>query len=80
MPMTVLRIAACDAFPHQSAAAGANANGRRRLSPRGRPHLSGQKPGDLPVSRARLESVINLKTAKTSASPSPKRCWPRPTR
>jgi putative tryptophan/tyrosine transport system substrate-binding protein len=28
--------------------------------------LSGQKPGDLPVSRAtRLEFVINLKTAKT---------------
>jgi putative tryptophan/tyrosine transport system substrate-binding protein len=28
--------------------------------------LGGQKPGDLPVSRAtRLEFVINLKTAKT---------------
>ena len=27
--------------------------------------LSGQKPGDLPVSRAKLEFVINLKTAKT---------------
>ena len=27
--------------------------------------LSGQKPSDLPVSRAKLEFVINLKTAKT---------------
>jgi putative tryptophan/tyrosine transport system substrate-binding protein len=43
--------------------------------------LHGAKPGDIPVEQpTKFDFIINLTTARRSASPFPQRCSPAPTR
>ena len=43
--------------------------------------IKGDKPADLPIQRStKIETIINLKTAKRSASPFRRHCSPAPTR